>query len=199
MNELKDLKVTEFPKHETNPFEESFALKVIDSGYDRTVSYVRKDGVVVSPEGEVLSEGELIMGKEHRVDKERFIKVYVESLLLFTDLSKRAVMLFTQVLRRLEKGRTVVYMIPQELCGAMEISEPTYYRALSELLAANVLARHKSSSVMYFINPTYIFNGNRMTIVNRFIMDNAIKERGNGTKKLRGSHEDIESNKGFEE
>lgn len=199
MNELKEFKVTEFPKHEKNPFTEEFAIKVIDQEYGKTIRYFRKDGVVVSPEGEVLSEGELIMGKEHRVDKDRFIKVYVESLMLFTDLSKRAVLLFAHILKRLEKGKTIVYLVVQEMCSSMEISEPTYYRALSELLAANVLARHASSSVMYFINPTYIFNGNRMTIVNRFIMDNAIEERESGMKQIKANHDDIIENIDFEE
>lgn len=199
MNEQKELKVSVFPKHEKNPFTDKFAMNVIDQKYGKTVRYFRKDGIVVSPEGEVLSEGELIMGKEHRVDKDRFIKVYVESLMLFTDLSKRAVLLFAHILKRLEKGKTIVYLVVGEMCGSMEISEPTYYRALSELLAANVLARHASSSVMYFINPTYIFNGDRMTVVNRYIMDNAIEDKQSGMKQIRSNNKDIIENVDFEE
>ena len=201
MSEVKLMKVHEFPKHDKNPFTDRFAVSVMDNSHGRVIKYARKDGQVISPHGEVLSNGELILGREHIVDKQRFIKVYVESLMLFSDLSKRAIMLFAVLLQRLEKDKAVVYLVPQEIVRDMEISEPTYYRALSELLSAKVIARHSASSVIYFINPALMFNGDRMTLVNRYVMDQGLEESRDDSelKSLQKKNDDIEPDISFEE
>lgn len=201
MSEDRLMKVHEFPKHDKNPFTDRFAMSVVDNTHGRVIKYARKDGQVISPDGEILSNGELILGREYVVDKQKFIKVYVESLMLFSDLSKRAIMLFAALLQRLEKDKTVVYLVPQEVVRDMGISEPTYYRALSELLNAKVLARHSASSVIYFINPALMFNGDRMTLVNRYVMDTGKREdeQIDESRMLQQKNNDIHPDMSFEE
>lgn len=202
MSEMKMMKVHEFPKHDKNPFTDKFAMSVLDGKGNKVIKYARKDGQVISPQGEILSNGELILGREYKVDKQKFIKIYVESLMLFSDLSKRAIILFASVLQRLEKDQAVVFLVPSDLVRDMDVTEPTYYRALGELLNASVLARHSASSVIYFINPALIFNGDRMTLVNRYVMEEGAAEMKEGISEermLQRKNDDITPDMGFEE
>jgi len=162
-----------YARYRKNPFLREFIEKV---GNDkREMRYARTDGIVVSPHGEVLQDGDAILGYRKRVDRGRFIKIYAESLMMFHQLSKRAAMLFIVIMRALEKDQTIITMAPKQMMDIMDCSEPTYYRAVSELLDKRLIARSDYSTVIYFINPAFMFNGDRMTIVRSYEIDHSVE------------------------
>lgn len=187
-------KLADQPRYRSNPFSEEFIMYKLNEGSHRKgMRYARQDGMVVSPEGEVLQRGELVLGKQYHVDRDQFIKIYTKTFMLFHGLTKKAAQLFANICERLEKNSDIIYIVPAQIYREMEISEPTFYRALNELVNAKIIARSTDSSVIYYINPTYVFNGDRMTLVHRFVSsdegedtvsDDALQEEFNKYKSL---------------
>jgi len=170
-NRLEKSSVYDFAKYESNPYTDVWAKKMLVDNRLREKKYFKQSGTLVDESGEVVQEGNLLIGVEKLVDKERFVKIYLGSLMMFNDLSKRAALLFTVILRHLEKNMTRVYLVPEEMMKEMRCSDSTYYRSIVELLDAEMLARSSGSNIIYYINPAFMFNGNRMTIVHHFVKD----------------------------
>lgn len=175
---VRRTKINDFAKYEKNPYNDKWAMKVLVDNHKRETKFVHTHGTVLNKDAEVIKEGDLILGRQRVVDNERFVKIYVGSLMLFNDLSRKAALLFTVMLKLLEKNASKIYLIPDEITDKMDCSEATYYRALVELLDAEMVARSDSSSIVYYINPAYMFNGDRMTIVQSFIKDRATAPAG---------------------
>lgn len=167
----KRTKIRDFAKYDKNPFTEKWAMQMLVDRRKKETKFIHTHGTVINKDAEVMKEGDLIMGRQRVVDNERFVKIYVGSLMLFNDLSSKAALLFTYMLKVLQKNDTRIYLVPEEMIALMGCSEATYYRAVVELLDSDMLARSDSSSIIYYINPAFIFNGDRMTIVQSFIKD----------------------------
>ena len=56
-----------------------------------------------------------------------------------------------------------------------KISKTTFYRGIQELKASNFLAPAITKGV-YWINANYVFRGDRLTLVNQYILDDGNKK-----------------------
>jgi hypothetical protein len=167
----KKKKISDYAKYDKNPYKKLWVRRVLERGrFGRKYKWIKRKGSFVNEKGEVVDEGDLVIGSEYFVDRERFVKLYIGSLRLFAGLSVMGVRLFIEVMRRMERHREKVYLVPMDLCASMGgISRMTYYRALRELLEAEVLARYSGNPIIYYINPAYMFNGDRMVMMRRFV------------------------------
>jgi len=128
---------------------------------------------LISPDsGEVLGKGAFGFVEENEVDSEQFLKVYLAGIKQFAQLSKAGARLFEFLYHELS-GRngknkdtvTMNYQIVQ--LWDSQMTRPTYFRGLKELLEKEFLFRSMGAD-NYFVNIKYLFNGNRLLVVQSY-------------------------------
>lgn len=114
------------------------------------------------------------------IDKDEFIKIYIHSLPVLSDLKKSTKILYQYILLLVNKsvGQDRIYISYKDYLQKAEenkylidISQPTFSRALNELLEKEILFKSELLNI-YFLNIAYIFNGDRL----RFITEYQLKK-----------------------
>lgn len=162
-------------RYRENPFLPALAETTTTGWKPR---YMSPDGgvAVLLDGGEV--KGAAIIYKEE-VDKSNFIKIYADGIAPILNLhnaGKRAFMVvYEQLLGRNGIGRTMVnldwQMLPDVEQAAIG-SKKSLMRGIKELIVAKIIAPTMTPGV-YFINPVFVFNGNRLTVARQFIQREA--------------------------
>lgn len=165
-----DKSLTDFPKHETNPFMQELLYmrntrnKIVAAGkiygaFDQQTGVVQENNVMRS----VVVE---------RVDKEQFVRVFDNYLSTIFDLSKRALMVLKYTMNALKFNDDSIYFDIKE---ARKItgytSRVTIFAGLAELVERGVLARSEKVN-FYFINPKAFCKGNRLDMVKIWVTKN---------------------------
>lgn len=156
-------------KYETNPFLPDAAANTNEGSKRRTLK--SKDGtqmMVTSQDGSFSAPAGFWHTQE--VDKTQFVKLYINGVKAFAELSGAGAQVFGFVYAELQKapGKDMIYLnfhdIDQEITS---ISKATFMRGVKEILLKKFLAETLVSG-RYFVNPDYIFNGDRLAIVKEF-------------------------------
>lgn len=122
-----------------------------------------KKGVVLDNEtGEILGHGGAMFYEFEEVDKERFVKLYLDGLKGAVGMSKAGLVVFELIYNRLrdKKEQDLVAVSPLDV----DIPERTYHRGLRELLERQFLFRSPNPG-LYWVNIRYMFNGDRLAFV----------------------------------
>jgi len=145
----------------------------------------KKMGLVDKETGEIIDD-QVVMRKLETVDKEHFIKVFEAGLSAIFGLSKRAQEVLHYLLTSYnEEALTgtdddLVYFSFNE---AQRVGYPrrrqTWRSGLNELMFQEFMMPATKGADWFWINPTLIYRGNRITIVNQFV-----KKAEDGTKEL---------------
>ncbi|MGF1884496.1 replication/maintenance protein RepL, partial [Vibrio splendidus] len=147
---------------------------------DKLVVTTRTKSVEVKPIGKKSdvyineSTGE-IAGTEVRtyrqVDDAEFVKIFTANIALTFDLNSAGIKAFNVLLFTVQQSgieRDVVALDELTLEDFLEfnkekkLSKSTLERGIKELVKANIIAKHVRAS-HYFINPNFVFNGNRIS------------------------------------
>lgn len=156
-------------KYETNPFLPTAAANTNDGTKRRTLR--SKDGsqlMVTSQSGEVIAPAGFWHTQE--VDKTQFVKLYVNGVKAFAGLSGAGAQVFGLVYAELQKtpGKDLIYLNFHDINqDVTPISKATFMRGVKEILEKKFLAETLVSG-RYFVNPDYIFNGDRLAIVKEY-------------------------------
>lgn len=156
-------------KHLVNPFLPDAAANTNEGTKRRTLT--SKDGsqlMVTSQSGEHLAPAGFWHTQE--VDKTQFIKLYVNGVKAFAGLSSAGAQVFGLVYVALQKtpGKDFIYLSFQDLDQEITpIAKATFMRGMKEILLKGFLAETVVSG-RYFINPDYVFNGDRLAMVKEF-------------------------------
>lgn len=125
----------------------------------------------------VVSEetGERIAGagffKCEEVDKTQFIKLYVNGVKAITELSSAGTKVFEILYREVQnnKDNDKVFLafdlVDQNI---VKIARATFYRGMRELINKNFIAETTVVNC-YYINPDFIFNGDRLSFVKSYV------------------------------
>ncbi|MCB4346813.1 hypothetical protein LA345_23275 [Burkholderia vietnamiensis] len=114
------------------------------------------------------------------VDKDQFIKLYIHSFPVLSDLKNSTKILFQYILTSLseEIGKDKIYLSYKDYQAKSlknplypKISQPTFSRCMNELMELEIIFKSELANI-YFINIAYIFNGDRL----RFITEYQIKK-----------------------
>lgn len=98
------------------------------------------------------------------VDTEKFIKIYAETAGLWLNLSRPAQKVFSFIISHLERNKDTVMIDMAELSEHTGYtSQGPLYEAINELINKQLLAR-TTSDIIYYINPSFIFNGDRLLL-----------------------------------
>lgn len=106
------------------------------------------------------------------VDEEEFIKIYTKQMKGLFELTPSTYRLMQVIFAQVQKmpGRDTIYLnlrIAQEyftMTGQKSVSKPTFHRSIKELCEKKIIASSLDRN-LYFINPTIIFNGDRVRFV----------------------------------
>ena len=128
--------------------------------------------IIGSDTGEVIGEGHAAFFEMLEVDQGQFVKIYLAGVKGTARLTKSGMQVFEIVYNQMrdnpqtDKIELNFYLAKK---FGVEMSERTYQRGLRELLENDFLYRSPSSDV-YFVNITYMFNGNRITLAKRYFL-----------------------------
>lgn len=115
------------------------------------------------------------------VDKDQFIKIYVHSLPILSELKNSTKLLFQYILFSVseEIGKDCIYVSFKDYLMKLEdnkflvkISKATFHNAMNELMEKGVIYKSELANI-YFVNIAYIFNGDRL----RFITEYQLKKQ----------------------
>ena len=132
-----------------------------------------KNAFMIAPgTGEVVAEGAFAFVEEREMDSEQFVKVYLEGIKQFGQLSKAGVILFEYVYRKLSgingKDKDTVDINFQLVLDWNDgIARSTFFKGMKELIDKEFLFRSLATDI-YFVNIRFMFNGNRMVLIKSF-------------------------------
>ena len=136
----------------TNPFIESMILelvKVNQQVYNHKADYEGLDRI------EVLNH--------FTVEKQEHTKLYHtpydDKLLFSTSYKTRDLLLY--ILLNIKKNTDYIDLVQTKVCNKTNLSRNSFYSAVKELTVLNIIC--KKQIRQYWVNPKYIFNGNRKT------------------------------------
>lgn len=126
-------------------------------------------GLVINEStGEVLGSGGAIAYEWEEVDKERFVKLFLEGLRQASGLSRAGLAVFEIVynVMRGTPGQDTVAL--SYLTSGLK--KTTYYKGLKELLEREFLFRTPYDGT-FFVNIRYMFNGDRLAFVKAYHLE----------------------------
>lgn len=166
-------------RYRTNPWLAKTAMQTIVGNRIITAKGDENKKFIVSPEtGEI--EGYSGFYTRQIVDKTHFLKLYLDGIKALTGLSNAGMKVFILVYNKVtgnEGFNKDIIMLNYEMLSDDEkekFSLRTFQRGITDLIEHEFLAETMQSGV-YFINPTYIYNGNRLAIVNEYILQSQSK------------------------
>lgn len=156
-------------RYDSNPFLPDAAANTSEGVRRKTIT--SKDGsqmMVTSADGQYTAPAGFWYTQE--VDKTQFTKLYVNGVKALARLTGAGARVFELVYMEIQKsvGRDVIYVsfseIDQSVCA---MPKATFLRGMKELCVKGFLAESKVQN-KYFINPDYIFNGDRLAMVKEY-------------------------------
>ncbi len=120
--------------------------------------------------GEILGRGAAYMYEFEEVDKERFVKLFLDGVRKTAGLSSTGLMIFELIYHQV-RGNPNSDKIEMSLMVAQDrlpnLAERTYRRGLRELLDKEVIFRSPVEGV-FFVNIRCMFNGDRLAFVKAY-------------------------------
>ena len=163
--------------YEKNPF--MFDVDV------RTRRVTNKSGdmmLVNSQTGEIQSQiAGFWQGEE--VDSTKFVKLFVQGVKALKELTGAGTKVFEVLYLRVQEaiGRDQIYMAFSSVDQALTpMSSPTYDRGMRELIEKGFIAATPSQG-MYWLNPSFVWNGDRIAFVREYRKVSNIKIRDDRT------------------
>lgn len=157
-------------RYKTNPFVSEGGFSIPTRSKRETLQTMGPASVVV--EGQQIDVAQVVRVK--KVDTDRFVKVFVNHLAGFYDLTPTSMRLLTVLLQVVSDSRYInadqivlTEGIARETMkehGQKPLSSASYYRAVNELIASGFIAPTETPP-LFFINPAVLFNGDRVRFV----------------------------------
>jgi hypothetical protein len=163
--ETKINRVSEVTKYAENPFLGHDSFKIKKGKQSIRVGTTNK--LLVDPNtGEAESIG--VIYKDSEVDKEEFVKVYIKGVKDLLDLSNTGTKAFYFVIQCLRINEATIYINITKMAEFCKWKTTAQcYLGLGELIANKVIAPSTQPN-LWFINPSIIFNGNRIVFITEY-------------------------------
>jgi hypothetical protein len=142
----------------------------------KQVAEGRSKAIIVHPgTGEVLGKASVAFMQGEDVDKQQFVKLYIDGVKGVTGLTKAGAKVLEIVIGQMnENPGSDKVTLSAFLAKNKGLEERTYQRGLRDLQGKEVLfASHAEGT--FFINIEYIFNGNRLHYVKSFYLKESAK------------------------
>lgn len=153
---------------ETNPYienanantNETTKRKTLRSRDGTTLMITNQTGEIVAPAG---------FWQTQEVDKTQFIKLYINGVKAFRELSAAGTKMFEVLYIEMQQtiGKDKVYLSYANLPKGYEISQATFTRGVRELMDKKFIAPCQATA-WYWVNPDYMWNGDRLAYVKEY-------------------------------
>lgn len=183
-------------RHKENPFLSELLVPVRDKQV-RISKLGVNDNILINQQTGEVSATHLITYK--RVDADQFLKLFTRNIALTFDLTSAGIKAFSVLAwslqtRSLQKDKVFLDKFTHEEFLAthedLKLSLPTFWRGLSELEKAQIIAKSMRPGE-YFINPNFVFNGDRIAFTTMIEREGAQRSpQQTDIKPLRVVHED---------
>ena len=134
----------------------------------RRVTNKRGDMMLVSNEGEIVSQ---IAGfwEAEEVDSTKFLKLFVNGVRALAELSNPGARVFELLYIEMQNnvGKDQVYLSFTGIEVETKISRATFKRGMAELIDKKFLAAMPAVG-WYWVNPDFIWNGDRLAFVKEY-------------------------------
>lgn len=171
-------------QYETNPFV-TYAIASTKQGVKRISN---KDGnrmmVVSEASGEIVAPAGFWHAQE--VDKTQFVKLYVNGVKEFKNLTGAGTRVFEILYLTVQEaiGKDVLYLSFSEINQQITpMSEATFYRGMKELVDKKFIAESMVQN-KYYLNPDYMWNGDRLAFVKTYTKKTNPKAMSKDTQTL---------------
>lgn len=166
MTEKKRVQIT---RYEENPFVEGMVVPIKNQKVQLS-RLGRDDNILVNQAtGEIQGTHVTTF---RRVDSEEFVKLFTANIALTFELKAAGIKAFGVLVWMLQEKGISKDLVPldkfvlDDFLDAhsdrkLALSAPTFARGLAELEGARIIAKHLRQG-WYFINPNFIFNGDRV-------------------------------------
>lgn len=123
--------------------------------------------MITSQTGEIVAPAGFWQTQE--VDKTQFVKLYVNGVKAFKELTSAGTKIFEILYLEMQKaiGRDRVYLSFSALPEEFEVSQATFTRGMRELIDKKFVAPTASVG-WYWVNPDYMWNGDRLAYVKEY-------------------------------
>ena len=130
-----------------------------------------------------------VFGSSHEIEINNFVKLYADGVGGIMGLNNAGKKVFAVLFMQMrskegqDKDEIVLNydLIPQEVKDNLGLSRSTFYRGVKDLIRLDFIAYTLAANV-YYINPTYLFNGNRLVIMRQYELKQAAETRENFKK-----------------
>lgn len=187
------MKKTNIIRHKENPFIEELNISVRNKSV-RITKMGKKDDVALVDMSTGEKQGTYISTKK-AVDDENFLKLFTAQISLTFDLGSAGIKAFNVVCWVVQSSaieKDILFIDQYILEDFNEahnktLSKATLYRGIKELIAAKIIARTIREG-QYFLNPAFVFNGDRLvftTIIERKKAEDYQEEIKEPTKNIK--------------
>lgn len=160
-------------KYKENPFLND-TVELATLGTRKVCSQADRDLIILQKD---TGEFKDLAGFWHKqeVDKTQFVKVYAEGLSVILGLKAPGRKVFSLIYNKLieRPGQSeillTIEMTDERLLKELKIGRTTFFNGINECLKANIIAASMAAGY-YFVNPAYIYNGNRIGIIKEFVL-----------------------------
>jgi hypothetical protein len=114
--------------------------------------------------GEINVFRKAAKNKRVLVDTANYVKFFREGLVIVSGLGFGALSMFIYIAINLKPHIDVISLPCDIVCKSCNFSRRSYYRNISLLIEKQVIARKQGSSIEFFVNINYVFNGSRLKI-----------------------------------
>lgn len=183
--ETKRKNLKDFQMNRSNPFAKMLLQSLGENKYLTHRNVVGKNNdeksVLMAVDENNNPLGQTVFMRTKMVDSETFAKVYKIGFSAFADLKPSVMKVFQYIICQLVPNRDNFNLYVEDIIEETGIHKATIYRALGDLCERQIIARGRNE-YEYYINPLYVFNGNRVTFITNWININEPKytttERG---------------------
>lgn len=155
-------------QHKTNPFLQPVAdktatriRKISDNSGEKMMVVSRETGELVGASG---------FWHTQEVDRTQFVKLYINGVKAFKELSGAGTRVFELLYVQMQQniGKDIVMLVFADVNQDITpIGRATFFRGIRELIEKGFIAETVQSG-RYFVNPDYVWNGDRLAFVKEF-------------------------------
>lgn len=182
MARLKDETGELYPVYRQNPWLNELAVS--SKTRNKIITSESPDKRMVITDANGNPEDQLPTGfyYKKKVEANQFVKIYTTGIAEIMGLSRAGAKVFHYLFDTLSEAinkNTLMVQLRYEHMQEDEryfsktgkpISKATYYKGIRDLMAKEFIAQSDTPS-LFFINPTYMFNGDRLVVVHEFFKD----------------------------
>lgn len=155
--------IKDFKQHNENPFIPNLLIK---KG-KKNIVIAKTDKALFNKSTGEMDDDTLFIGTKKDLDKDQFVKIFHSHLQAIFDLSKATLKVFGYIASVTEFGDKIIFDIEDCKKHTGYSSNNVIYKALTELLKADIIARTEKA-YLYYINPQVFYKGDRIVLVTEY-------------------------------